>query len=254
MNYKRALLLLVFLTVLSSGNCEQYPYKATGPFKEYRERRLELVAKFVPENPRIFEAGARYGQDTVRFIQQWPGAHIVSFEPNPHAFEKLLSELDGYDQIDCHNLAVNNYNGQAILHVCHGSSGDDPASEGASSLLEPSPYMAIHYQGPKVSVPCVILDDWCKKNQPEYFDFLWLDLEGLEFQVLESSPNVLKNAKAIYVETNFQLFRKGMTQFNTLQRFLQRAGFAIAGHWYLVGLQGNALFVKKELLTQVLSK
>jgi hypothetical protein len=108
--------------------------------------------------------------------------------------------------------------------------------------------MAIHYQGPKVEVPCVILDDWCKKNNIEQIDFMWLDLEGLELQVLKSSPSILTTVKAIYTETNMYDFRKGMTKYKELRSFLEASGFTMLSHWYFEGLQGNAIFIKKEYL------
>lgn len=211
------------------------------------EKRLDVIAKFIPSNPIIFEAGGHYGTDTIRFAKKWKDSMIISFEPNPHAFEKFLETTKEFSNVNGFNIAVNNYNGTAVLHVCHGSTGDNPIYEGASSLLEPSKWMEIHYQGPKVSVPCVILDDWCKKNNIRNIDFMWLDLEGLEYYVLKSSPEILKTVKVIYTETNFQMFRKGMTQYEDLKRFLEKSGFKLVAHWYALGLQGDAIFVKKEL-------
>ena len=51
--------------------------------------------------------------------------------------------------IHAYNLAVNTYNGTAILNICYGTNGNEVLSEGASSLLEPSEWMKIHYKGPK---------------------------------------------------------------------------------------------------------
>lgn len=239
---------------VGSAYCEQYPAKFEGFFPEYRHKRLELVAKFLPENPVIFEAGGHYGHDTIRFSAQWPKGTIISFEPNPHAFTKLLESIKNSKNVFAHNIAVNNYNGKAVLNVCHGSNADNPVFEGASSLLEPSEGMKIHYRGPKVEVPCVVLDDWCKNNNVDHFDFMWLDLEGLELQVLSSSPQVLSKVKVIYTETNFQEFRKGMTQFSSLKSFLEKSGFKMLSHWYAQGFQGDAIFVKRELFDLAFKK
>jgi hypothetical protein len=113
------------------------------------------------------------------------------------------------------NVALNNYNG-----------------------------FAIHYQGPEITVPCVILDDWCNQNDIKGFDFMWLDLEGAELRILSSSPQILANTQLIYVETNFQHFREGMTQFRDLRNFLESQGFCLLSHWYRENLQGDALFIR----------
>ncbi len=240
-------LIWIFLSTLSLLTAEQYPMRFEGFFPEFEKKPLDLIAKFLPENPIIFEAGAHYGTDTLNFAKRWPKATIISFEPNPHAFQIFSETTKDLTHVLKNNLAVNNYNGTAILHVCHGSTGDNPIYEGASSLLEPSEWMQIHYQGPKVEVPCVILDDWCKENGFDHIDFMWLDLEGLEHQVLQSSPHILSRVKVIFTETNFLEFRKGMSQFKSLREFLTNSGFTLFSHWYAEGMQGNAIFVKKEV-------
>jgi 2-O-methyltransferase len=242
-----ALMFFGFVFSFSRVECEQYPARFEGFFGEYEKRKLDLIAKFLPDDPVIFEAGGHYGIDTIKFAERWLNATIISFEPNPHAFEKLLETTKGIVNIHGYNLAVNNYNGTATLNVCYGTNGDDPIFEGASSLLEPSEWMKIHYQGPKIEVPCVILDDWCRENSFDHIDFMWLDLEGLEFHVLQSSPRILDKVKIIYTETNFLEFRKGMTQFKDLKRFLEESGFRMLSHWYFEGLQGDAIFVKREI-------
>lgn len=243
--YKKLLMLLMVLTI-SKTECNPKPYSFEGVFEDYLGRPLDLIAKFIPPNPIIFEAGGHYGIDTVKFSKKWPNATIFTFEPNPHAYEMLLNNTKGIPNIQSHNLAVNNYNGTAILNVCYGTTGDNPLFEGASSLLEASEGQKIHYQGPKVEVPCVILDDWCKEKGISHFDFMWLDLEGLELEVLKSSPEILKNVKVIYTETNFYEFRVGTTQYQDLKRFLESNGFALLSHWYAENLQGDAIFVNKR--------
>lgn len=241
------ILFAVLILSFSRMEGEQYPRRFEGFFEEYTSRRLDLIAKFLPDDPIIFEAGGHYGTDTIKFSKKWPRGTIVSFEPNPHAFEKLVEATKNNSNVLKYNLAVNDYNGTAILNVCYGTNGDNPVFEGASSLLEPSEWMEIHYQGPKVEVPCVILEDWCKENNCGHIDFMWLDLEGLELHILQSSPEILKTVRVIYTETNFMEFRKGMTQYNDLKKFLHDSGFILLAHWYAEGFQGNAIFVRNDL-------
>ncbi len=226
----------------------KHPPRFEGAFEGYGEQRLKLIAKFLPEDPVIVEAGAHYGSDTIQFAKMWPEATIISFEPNPSAYQKALEATWNIANVQIHNAALGTYNGRAILNVSYGPEGNNPSFfEEASSLLKPSEFMKGAYQGPKVQVPCVILDSWCAKNHVDHIDFLWLDLEGLELQVLQSSPQILTQVKVVYTETNFQEFRKGMTQYNALKEFLEKSGFKLLSHWYSEGFQGDAIFVKKEI-------
>lgn len=245
---KTSLICLLFLLFFAKGHTNPYPPRFEGIFEEYQYHPLDLVAQFIPENPIVFEAGAYDGTDSVIMSKKWPKGTIISFEPNPHAFEQYLKATQGLVNTVGYNLAVNNYNGKAILNVCYRSNGDNPVFEGASSLLESADWMKVNYQGPKVVIPCVTLDAFCVDNKIDHIDFLWLDLKGLELQVLQSSPKILAGVSVIYTETNFQKFRVGMTQYSDLKAFLTKAGFKLLSHWYADNFQGNAIFVRKEIL------
>ena len=244
----KTLLLLIFLLNISTliGD-DYYPARFEGICgEEYNLRRLEFIGKFLPENPTILEAGCFNGADTLNFLAKWPAAKIIAFEANPNAYKMASEATKSFSNVLINNVALNNYNGLAKFYLCHGSNGDEPAFEGASSLLKASDYMKIHYQGPEITVPCVILDDWCQKNNVKGFDFMWLDLEGAELRILSSSPQVLANTQLIYVETNFQHFREGMTQFQDLRSFLESQGFCLLSHWYRQNFQGDALFIRND--------
>lgn len=256
--------------------------KFEGRFEEYGNRRLELIARLLPENPGIFEAGGHYGYDTIKFFLQWPKAKIISFEANPENFEMLQEKTAWIPNISAYNLAVHSYNGKAflntykttapyipsivaekregsfvfsqvldfdekaILNAYANQSGPEGLIASESSFLEASHATQPLRPAIKVEVPCVVLDDWCALNGIPYFDFLWLDLEGLELTVLKSSPNTLKKAKVIYTETNFGEYNIGMTLYPELRSFLEKAGFTMLSHWYEEGWQGNAIFVKNS--------
>ncbi len=240
------LILVVLIFLFAKVHSDQFE----GFFSEYEYRRLDLIDRFLPEKPVIFEAGAHYGTETIQFVERWPEVTVISFEPNPHAFKELWERTKDIPNIYPYRLAASDYNGKATLYVCHGTDEDNAEYEGASSLLEPSEWMKVHYQGPKIRVPCVVLDDWCKENKVKRIDFMWLDLEGMELQVLKSSPKILGTVRVIYTETNFKEFRKGMTQFKDLRKFLEDSGFTLLAHWYREGLQGDAIFIKNEFFHQ----
>lgn len=210
------------------------------------EERLQIVAQFLPENPIVFEVGAKDGEESVKFAKMWPRGTILSFEANKNQFVKYLTKSEYFSNMQGYNLAVNTYNGFATFHLCWGSNGDDPIFEGASSLLEPfGPYIN-DYKGPKITVPCVIFQDWCRNHAVQAIDFIWLDIEGFELQLLKSSPEIFKTVKVIYTETNFAKFRDGTTQFVDLKNYLESVGYQLVAHWYNEGLQGDAIFIRKE--------
>jgi len=246
-------IMLTCLTIfcLSTSLFADYPprYEGETKYRQYESNPLDLVSNYIPGNPVIFEAGAHYGTDTTEFVKKWPEATIYSFEPNPHAYGLLVENTKKFPNVHPQGIAITDFNGTITLNVCYGTNGDDLNSEVASSVLEANDYMKQHYQGPKVEVACTILGDWCKTNNVSGFDFMWIDMEGYEMQALSASLEILSKAKVIYIETNFQELRKGMTQYRDLKPFLEANGFKMIAHWYLEGLQGNAIFVKESLLS-----
>ncbi len=238
-------LLIVSLTTccvfLQASN---YSYQFEGRFAEWNH--LNLVSLFLPKNPVILQAGGYYGDETLNFSHRWPDSRVISFEPNPHAFEILSSKTANINNVQVYNLALNDYSGVAPFYVCYGSSGKEEVFEHASSLLKPSPCMEVHYQGPLINVECTLLDEWCCQREIDHIDFMCLNLQGAELQILKSSPNILKTVTCIAVHTNFFPFRIGTTQYPELKKFIENSGFQLFSHWYREGLEGYAIFLKNS--------
>jgi FkbM family methyltransferase len=248
------LMLSIFATASFLHGAHERTYQGINPtWKSYEDvgSRLNLISKFLPANPVVFEAGAKDGEDSMKLARMWPEGMIISFEPIPHQFVSYQQKAQYFPNMWGHNLAVNTYNGMATFFLCWGTGGNDPVFEGASSLLEASEAMKVHYMGPQISVACVVLDDWCNQYSIPKIDFMWLDLEGFELQTLKSSPSILKTVKVVYSETNFFEFRKGTTQYPELEKFMKSQGFTPIAHWYNVGLQGDVIFVRNELLSKI---
>jgi 2-O-methyltransferase len=210
----------------------------------------ELIKSFLPDDAIIVEAGAHYGTDTVIMAKLFPKGIIYSFEPTPTSFKKLEEKVSGLPNVHCYQCALGNKNGKATFYI-------GPNEGGSNSLLPPA--LIAHYFTDKMSVDCVVLDQWAKRNKVQHIDFMWLDMEGNELRVLKSSPKILKTVKAVYTEINFQEFWKRNTYYYDLRTFLEKQGFTevwksvgvrdVANHAKTnsneyVAMQGNALFVR----------
>ncbi len=217
-------------------------YEGLPEFEPKENSLLDIIANYIPNDPLIFEAGGREGTDTIRFALKWPQAQIITFEPVPYSFDLLQKATSWLPNVHVYPLAVYNFNGQVTINVCGTPGKESMSMIGGSSILVPSDQWSCP-EGPRIDVPCVVLDDWAQEHLKKPINFLWLDLEGVELQVLQASPQTLKSAQAIYVETNFKEFRYNMSQYSHLKNFLQSAGFMLVAHWYNAD-QGNALFVK----------
>lgn len=204
---------------------------------------LQLVKKIIPEDPVIVEAGGHHGEDTCRMKSVWPESTIYTFEPNPNSFEILRKRITGLSQVVCFPLGLYDISGTHVFYKCN-------LDDGASSFLESTEKRKSFYRDqPPIEINCVALDDWAEENNVEYVDFIWLDVEGVELNVFKGAREILKNLKAVYLEVNFQEFRKEMVQYKDVKDLLEKSGFC---QIYItpgisLDIQANALFVKKEI-------
>jgi len=77
----------------------------------------------------------------------------------------------------------------------------------------------------KEKVPMTTIDDFCFENKIE-LDFLKLDTEGTEFQVLKGGEIQLKNnILGVGCEVNFDYVFKGMPIFTTIHDYMLERGF-----------------------------
>lgn len=256
---RRAAFLFLVVTGHLCAETSPYVLQFEGQFEELFRRsetpsgRYDLISKIIDPDDVILEAGAFDGSDTIGLAKMVPEGKVISFEPNPPRYLELVERTKNLGNVSTFPFALGEKNGTITFYVCYGAQYD-PVYEGASSVLPPSESMKINYQGPRIEVPCFVLDHWCKENNQSKIDFMWLDLEGYELQVLRSSPQILSTVKAMYVETNFYEFRKGMTQYKDLRIFLEKNGFRLLAHGYYKGYQGNAIFIRADLFDKMVLK
>ncbi|MDD3083570.1 MAG: FkbM family methyltransferase [Candidatus ainarchaeum sp.] len=202
----------------------------------------EYISNFLPEKSIIVEAGAHVGLDTIEMAKAFPKARIFAFEPVPNIFEQLKKNTLRYKNITCVQLGLSDKNGFSNIFVSSG------ASDGSSSLLKPKEHLKLH---PKVKfdnsikIETITLDSWIKKNNIEKIDFLWLDLQGMEYKVLKKSEKLLKSVKGIFAEVSLVENYSGGVLYDKLKDFLIKNNFVVDKEEIIWEDGGNVLFLKK---------
>lgn len=202
------------------------------------------------QTPIIIEAGASDGEDTLSFLHKWPKSTIYAFEPVPRALDLLRVRLHEYKQVEIIPGALAAVNGRRKMYV--GFDESNMSGHGSSSLLEPSGHLSEfkNISFPKdlnIEVDCQNLDYWIKSKAIKKIDLLWLDLQGLEYEVLESSPRALEITSVIHLESSRQELYKGARDYSDLRKLLCKAGFIVAINRIGV-ITGNVLFVSRHCL------
>ena len=212
-----------------------------------RDRAFEAALQFIPNNPIIVEAGAHVGDDTWSMAMRWPSGKIYAFECHPEVYLKLSQKTSHFDNVERFQVALGDKTGKVEFFL---SSPVNPSeqADAQSSLYPPSEeWLWPHIEfKKKIDVSVTTLDDWAAKNLVNHVDFLWLDMQGSECQMLKASPNILSTVKVIKTEFSEKPFYKETIVFQDYADWLDSQGFVCI--YKDNNVHGDATFVKRDLL------
>ena len=199
------------------------------------------IARFLPVNPIIVEAGAYIGDDTRAMSRQWPDGFIHAFEPVPAIYSKLVRNVSRCPNVHCYPMALAKESGFVPIFVSNGE------SKASSSLLRPKDHSRVH---PRTvfhemqPIESITLDDWKDRYNIPKVDFLWLDTQGTELEIMKSAPRVLREVSVIYSEVSLKEMYEGASLYDELREWLKSQGFSIKREALPWEDMGNVLFVR----------
>jgi len=220
-----------------------------------RDEVLSIVKQFLPENPNILDAGAFDGTDTVAMAKMWPNGVLYAFEPVPEIYHWLSDKSQHCNNVRCFSIALSNKIGYQEFFL-----SEDPHKPGVNfqsgSLLSPKEHLKYsHIQfNKKTIVPTITIDKWAELYGVSHVDMMWLDMQGMELEVLKASPKILETVKVIYTEVEFVEAYAGQGMYQDIKVFLEENGFMEyaknfdvpgKGGW---GWFGDVMFVKHDLV------
>ena len=144
---------------------------------------------------------------------------VTGFEPQESAFQKLEGKRGPRERYLRHALADGT---ERVLHVCE--------LEGMSSLLVPDPaHLALFNLFPtwgtvkeRIPVKTRKLDDIAEIAE---LDFLKMDIQGAELEVLAHGHGKLKRTVVIQTEVSFVPLYKDQPSFGDMDLALRKLGF-----------------------------
>ena len=200
------------------------------------------LKEYLPKDPVIVDCGAHIGSDSVELSRIFPKGNVHSFEPVPDLYDRLKRNTRRRPNVSCYQLALSDKNGKADMYVSSGT------SDASSSLLAPTGHMNQHPEvtfNNKVSVETITIDSWAEKYNVDRVDFLWLDMQGFEMQMLSASTKILPTVKAIHTEVNTKELYKNSVLYADFRKWLESKGFVVKAELPNSVEMCNVLFVRK---------
>jgi FkbM family methyltransferase len=194
----------------------------------------------------MFDVGANIGQTWEWFRDSEPAAKIYCFEPVSATFEILKRKAEKDKNCIVENIAFGEVAGEKTIKIFT----DNPA---LNSLKED--VMNTDINAMETSIKIDTLDNYCLRKSIQKIDFLKIDTEGYEINVLDGAKEMLKAARIsfIFCEVGFLNSNNRNTYFADLTEWLVTKNYHFFGLYQLVSNGwkiefGNALFVHKTLL------
>lgn len=170
---------------------------------------VQEVYKFLSSNPApyIIDCGANIGLSVLYFKKMFPDAKIVAFEADPLIFGSLKRNVSqyGYSDVTLVNAAVWTEETTLTFH-----------SEGSvGGKLE----LGNKAENP-VEVPAIRLMEYLKATP---VDFLKIDIEGAEYDVLKDCVGSLQNIKNLFIE--YHVMPDEPQHLHEMLQWISTAGF-----------------------------
>lgn len=192
-----------------------------------------LEREFTTTPLHFIDIGARGGvHDLVVPVAEW--VSVLGFEADPEECERL-SKLDDVSSpwaaFQLLPFGLSDRNGEQTLHLTRANTNH--------SLLPPNDAFVSRYnmkqfeKTGEAKVPVKRLDDIYherKLDNPNFGEFIKIDTQGSEFEILNGSESVLcHNTVALVCEVSFFEIYRGQKLFSEVESYLRKIGFSFYG-------------------------
>ncbi len=192
-------------------------------------RRILRAGTWRGRPVRVIDGGARWGAET-HWDVYGDQLELFAFEPDKDECERMMAAVEsGPDKIrfGCEPLALAQAPGRATINIARyaDSSSLLPNNEALVRRFAMASYLE---QVGSAEVETTSVDTFLERRGLEYIDFMKLDVEGAELEVLRGAENALNHSLlGLSVEVWFQEEHTGRPLFSDIDAHLRRLGFAL---------------------------
>ena len=201
--------------------------------------------KYFKEKKGVFHIGANDGMERDWYkLHEFP--RVLWFEPNRSIFERLCINLLEYPNNTAYCLGVHDTLKTATLHIASNKGLSSSILEfGTHKRYRPDIKFIRHEV-----INLVRMDDFIRDNNlnMDDFNFLNIDVQGVELNVIKSFGDLIAKFAYIYTEINEEELYKEGCLVREIDKYLGLYGFKRAMTHMTPYKWGDALYVKKDLV------
>jgi len=179
--------------------------------------------KYMTVRKGAIHVGAHEGQERTWYKEQG-FSPVIWFEPNKDLFPTLLQNLHLFKDQRAYNVGVHDtITGKATLHI---SSNNGESSSILDLGLHKEMYRTIKYIGDQ-EIELVRMDEFLKTNKIDIniFNYLSIDVQGVELNVIKSFGKLLGKLDYLYLEVNTVEMYKNCSLLPDVDKYVGQFGF-----------------------------
>lgn len=178
-----------------------------------------LINKYHLTSEGIAHIGAWKAKEVHKYKKLFGDIPIVFVEPNIKLKPFIEQNLKDYKKVRCEYLALGSTKTTGALNL-HYSNIDEDYIGQSSSILDPLLHPPIGDK--KVEVEIITADELFNND---IIDFLSIDVQGYELEVLKGATEILKGVKNIIIEVNKSEQYRGCPLIQEIDKYLSNYNF-----------------------------
>jgi len=201
----------------------------------------EKIRPFLKNLKGAIHVGANIGEE--RSWYNYNGfTKVLWFEPNRDIFLELKKNLKQVPNQKAVNIGIHDYLRKANLHIANNRGQ-------SSSLLDLGLHAQYHPDVKYIEdqeIKLIRLDDFLKDGDEDVkdYNFLNIDVQGTELNVLLSMGDLLKKMNYVYVEVNIQEVYKDCALLPEIDNYLSTFNFVRIMTKMTKAYWGDAFYIK----------
>ena len=162
----------------------------------------DLVERLLEPNAVVFDIGANTGDYTDFILSLHQNSQVYAFEPLPDTFQKLQGRFKSHLATgNLHLFQMGIFNTPTTKTIWHCVDVPELSSIYDRQLNDPIKSYSFNYQSIEISTDS--LDHFCQTNQINHIDYLKIDTEGAELDVLRGAAQLLANSQIDYLQFEY---------------------------------------------------
>jgi FkbM family methyltransferase len=196
----------------------------------------DLILKYNMDIKGVIHVGAHYGEEISTYLDN-NIKEIALFEPLEDNYNILIKNIP--DFVDAFNVGLGSVPGEYDMFV---SSNDKQSS----SILKPKLHLTHH---PDVSFPYstkIQVNTLDSYIFDEYYNFINMDVQGYELEVLKGATDTLKHVDYVYCEVNRAEVYENNALVEEIDEFLLGYNMTRVETSWLGQIWGDALYIRGQ--------